>query len=306
VKVEADRGEDLGIVCEIVQVHDMRGTSILNKLKSSTGSIKRILRVATDYECDQLKTKMEEEINIVFTCRDISQSVYYLPMSVVDAEYQFDRHKLTIYYEASRRIDFRELVRDLFAQFKTRIWMEHVTYSFRPHDGATAALATGNGSYFCNPPSQTSLALPPPVSSPNLMPSANMLSPNLLSPRKNFDLYDQERQFSGGVDNFQNQYSGHLQQSNMQAAYSYSSPYSPSQSSSEIMFSNPNSLTEIFNTDKNYNDEVSTSQDYLQSPLLSPQTVYSSPLSPTSRMSASYGYNRPQFDPSCSSNYSTP
>lgn len=95
VKVEADRGEDLGVVCDIVSVHDMRGTSILNKLKSSTGSIKRILRLANDYECDQLKTKMEEEINIIFTCRDISQSVYMLPMSVVDAEYQVN---ISIYF----------------------------------------------------------------------------------------------------------------------------------------------------------------------------------------------------------------
>uniref|UniRef100_H3HCT2 PSP1 C-terminal domain-containing protein n=1 Tax=Phytophthora ramorum TaxID=164328 RepID=H3HCT2_PHYRM len=47
-----------------------------------------------------------------------------LPMNVIDAEYQFDRHKLTFFFEADRRIDFRELVRDLFAIYKTRIWLQ--------------------------------------------------------------------------------------------------------------------------------------------------------------------------------------
>lgn len=81
-----------------------------------------------------------------------------LPMNVIDAEYQFDRHKLTFFFEADRcvdgcnalfllvvcrswetnmaallcvcsmhsRIDFRELVRDLFAIYKTRIWLQQV------------------------------------------------------------------------------------------------------------------------------------------------------------------------------------
>jgi cell fate regulator YaaT (PSP1 superfamily) len=37
-----------------------------------------------------------------------------LPMEVVDAEYQWDRRKLTFYFVAEKRIDFRELVRELF------------------------------------------------------------------------------------------------------------------------------------------------------------------------------------------------
>ena len=48
-------------------------------------------------------------------------------MHLIDAEFQYDRHKLTFYFKADRRIDFRELVRDLFAAYKTRIWMQQVT-----------------------------------------------------------------------------------------------------------------------------------------------------------------------------------
>ncbi len=42
-------------------------------------------------------------------------------MTVVDVEYQFDRHKITIYYDSPLRIDFRELVRDLFSSFKVML-----------------------------------------------------------------------------------------------------------------------------------------------------------------------------------------
>jgi len=46
-----------------------------------------------------------------------------MAMQVRDAEYQWDRRKLTFFYTASHRIDFRDLVRDLFRLYKTRIWM---------------------------------------------------------------------------------------------------------------------------------------------------------------------------------------
>lgn len=68
-----------------------------------------------------------------------------LPMAILDAEYQFDRHKLTFFFEADRRIDFRELVSELFSLYKTRIWMQQVDTSvLNSHDaGAELAKATG-------------------------------------------------------------------------------------------------------------------------------------------------------------------
>jgi hypothetical protein len=66
-------------------------------------------------------------------------------MQVLDAEYQFDRHKLTFFFEADRRIDFRELVSELFSLYKTRIWMQQVDIStVSPLDaGIELAKATG-------------------------------------------------------------------------------------------------------------------------------------------------------------------
>lgn len=44
-------------------------------------------------------------------------------MEVIDAEYQHDKKRLTFYFVAESRVDFRDLVKDLFKIFKTRIWM---------------------------------------------------------------------------------------------------------------------------------------------------------------------------------------
>jgi cell fate regulator YaaT (PSP1 superfamily) len=49
-----------------------------------------------------------------------------LPMSLVGAEYTFDGQKLIFYFTAENRVDFRELVRDLAATFKTRIELRQI------------------------------------------------------------------------------------------------------------------------------------------------------------------------------------
>jgi len=139
VKVEADRGEDLGKV-----IHKASSLTELLKLASSTppnlsqllnnascgvdSSMKCILRHATEDELQQLHIKHTEEADILQVCkRKVIER--QLPMNVIDAEYQFDHHKLTFFFEADRRIDFRELVRDLFAIYKTRIWLQQVVPS---------------------------------------------------------------------------------------------------------------------------------------------------------------------------------
>ena len=99
-----------------------------------THNLKKILRVASAQERAELPSKWQDELNLLDICRERAREMYQLPMTLVDAEFQFDRHKLVLYYSASRRIDFREFVRDLFGIFKTRIWMEAATthHSFRP------------------------------------------------------------------------------------------------------------------------------------------------------------------------------
>jgi hypothetical protein len=132
VKVEADRGEDLGIVISIVPVDKYVAA---NQTKSASevdenpatniGDMRRIMRAATNDEITLLEVKKEEEDELLKICTTKARQ-RGLPMTVVDAEYQFDRNKLTFFFEAEGRIDFRELVRDLFSIYKTRIWMQQV------------------------------------------------------------------------------------------------------------------------------------------------------------------------------------
>ncbi|KAK7008000.1 PSP1 C-terminal conserved region-domain-containing protein [Favolaschia claudopus] len=68
-----------------------------------------------------LVAKMQDELKALALCQTKVRAKK-LPMEVVDAEYQ-DRRKLTFYFVAEKRIDFRELVRELFRLYKTRIWM---------------------------------------------------------------------------------------------------------------------------------------------------------------------------------------
>jgi cell fate regulator YaaT (PSP1 superfamily) len=141
VKVEADRGEDLGIVMSIIPVEKFIASNrhrymaevnsasgdlaVPSHASTNIGDMKRIMRVATHDEISLLEVKRDEEEELLKICSTKARQ-RGLQMSVVDAEYQFDRNKLTFFFQAEGRIDFRELVRDLFSMYKTRIWMEQI------------------------------------------------------------------------------------------------------------------------------------------------------------------------------------
>ena len=107
VVVEADRGEDLGVVREKVVAseyeedkhtagHRGRGFAV-----SANGENKCLLRIATLEERALIQDKVVEEEITLQVCREKALE-RGLPMTIVDAEYQFDRHKLTFYFEANR------------------------------------------------------------------------------------------------------------------------------------------------------------------------------------------------------------
>ncbi|KAF9977923.1 hypothetical protein BGZ65_007198, partial [Modicella reniformis] len=148
VIVEADRGRDLGkitndsitpqqIQAMQAQQAEMAALQAQQDGNSSNGSghrspkeihPKRIFRLAQSPEIGQLLSKNQDEMKAMMICQTKVRQKR-LPMEVVDAEYQWDRRKLTFYFIAERRIDFRELVRDLFKIYKTRIWMYAVSPS---------------------------------------------------------------------------------------------------------------------------------------------------------------------------------
>ena len=53
-------------------------------------------------------------------------AAFHLAMKVSDAEWQWDRNRLTVYFTAERRVDFRNLVRDLASAFRTRIELRQI------------------------------------------------------------------------------------------------------------------------------------------------------------------------------------
>lgn len=123
VIVEADRGEDLGEVTAV-------GTVAERKCSSSGGCStpypeKRVIREARTEERDRVPALRRDEDRVRVETRRLVEK-HGLKMKVTEAEWQFDRNKLIIYFTAERRVDFRELVRDLARTFRTRIELKQI------------------------------------------------------------------------------------------------------------------------------------------------------------------------------------
>jgi cell fate regulator YaaT (PSP1 superfamily) len=84
-----------------------------------------VIRIATPEDHAQLKENEEKSKKAFEIClQKIKQ--HQLEMKLVDVEYTFDRSKIIFYFTADGRIDFRELVKDLAAVFKTRIELRQI------------------------------------------------------------------------------------------------------------------------------------------------------------------------------------
>lgn len=116
VIVETSRGLEFGMV--VIEPKFVPEEDIVNPLKP-------IIRLATSedkdvYADNKIKTKDAFEI-----C-ETKIKEHNLDMFLIDCEYTFDRNKLIFYFTAEGRIDFRELVKDLAAIFKTRIELRQI------------------------------------------------------------------------------------------------------------------------------------------------------------------------------------
>ena len=124
VVVEADRGEDLGRVLAL-------GTVAERKCSASAGGCgvpepeQEILRSAREDEVAKLAELRSDEERVRSETRQ-QVDRHGLRMKVTETEWQFDRRKLTIYFTAERRVDFRELVRDLARTFRARIELRQI------------------------------------------------------------------------------------------------------------------------------------------------------------------------------------
>lgn len=84
---------------------------------------KRILRNATNEEIKILHTERRQNEDNALAYLNHIKDLYCIDMEITKCEYQYDCKRITFYYKSTKRIDFRDLVKELFKHFKIRIWM---------------------------------------------------------------------------------------------------------------------------------------------------------------------------------------
>ena len=87
--------------------------------------LKKIIRVATYKDKKQYEENKKKEKEAFKICQEKIKE-HKLDMILTDVEYKFDRSKLLFFFKADSRIDFRDLVKDLAAIFKTRIELRQI------------------------------------------------------------------------------------------------------------------------------------------------------------------------------------
>ena len=119
VLVDVDRGQDLG------RVRSVGGVAIKKCSATNSRAEAVIIRRAEPAEVNQLHVLRVDEERVRRQSREMVKQ-HRLNMKVTDAEWQWDKNKLTIYFTADRRVDFRQLVRELARSFRTRIELRQI------------------------------------------------------------------------------------------------------------------------------------------------------------------------------------
>lgn len=114
--VETARGVEIGTV--ITGPREVSEESVIQPLKP-------VIRIATEADERQAEKNREKEKEAYRICLE-KIAKHNLDMKLVEAEYTFDNNKLLFYFTADGRIDFRELVKDLAAVFRTRIELRQI------------------------------------------------------------------------------------------------------------------------------------------------------------------------------------
>jgi cell fate regulator YaaT (PSP1 superfamily) len=131
VLVEVERGRDFGRVTAVGDVAAKKcagsctGCAVGEAAPAEAAPPKPVLRRATR---DDLRVHDENRLDEDAVRRKVLERVrtHGLVMKVSDTEWQWDRNKLTIYFTAEKRVDFRALVRDLASLFRTRIELRQI------------------------------------------------------------------------------------------------------------------------------------------------------------------------------------
>ncbi|APH06744.1 PSP1 domain-containing protein [Bacillus weihaiensis] len=118
---------------EFVIVETIRGIEfgkvVLNNKKVEENDVvlplKKVIRIADEKDRLMVKENQDAATEAYLVCQK-KVTEHGLDMKLVDVEYTFDRNKVIFYFTADGRVDFRELVKDLAAIFKTRIELRQI------------------------------------------------------------------------------------------------------------------------------------------------------------------------------------
>lgn len=116
VIVETARGIEFGLV--VVPNREVDESEIVAPLK-------KVIRIATDEDVAHASENDKKEKEAYNICL-LKINDHKLDMKLIDVEYTFDNNKVLFYFTADGRVDFRELVKDLAAVFKTRIELRQI------------------------------------------------------------------------------------------------------------------------------------------------------------------------------------
>ena len=126
--VDFEIEENMDVVVETARGLEY-GTIVVGKKErdeeSLVSPLKPIIRIATEEDTKIYKENKEKAKETFDLCLEKIKE-HNLTMYLIDCEYTFDRNKLIFYFTAEGRIDFRELVKDLAAIFKTRIELRQI------------------------------------------------------------------------------------------------------------------------------------------------------------------------------------
>ena len=116
VIVETARGQEYGEVAQVAM--EVEETVIVSPLKP-------VVRPASDQDTTMREQNCAKEGDAFRVCQQKIEQ-HKLDMRLVSAEYSFNGSKLVFYFTADERVDFRDLVKDLASQFRTRIELRQI------------------------------------------------------------------------------------------------------------------------------------------------------------------------------------
>ncbi|WP_066435177.1 stage 0 sporulation family protein [Chryseobacterium sp. CCH4-E10] len=123
VTVESSPGHDVGVISltgELVKIQ-------MKKKKFSEESALKIYRLANQKDLEVWQEARKKEENVKIEARKIAHRLG-LEMKITDVEYQGDASKVTFYYTADNRVDFRQLIKDYAGAFRTKIDMKQIGF----------------------------------------------------------------------------------------------------------------------------------------------------------------------------------